>query len=327
LDGDLDLISGRIIAVVGFGNQGRAWATTLRDSKLHVIVGNIRDAAYEEAVRAGFETYSIGEAASKADIIALLLPDEVAPRVFYEEIEPHVRGKPHYVLVFASGYNVAYGFIEPPQNADTVMVAPRMIGAGILDLHRQGRGYPVLLAVARDVSGNAWGYAKAVAKGIGAIGRPGGVAIRSSFEEEALVDLLTEQTWSPLLIAAFMAYFEVVTKEFGVSPEVAILELYASGELAEVAKHMAELGLLEQLKLHSRTSQYGHLTRLKRYLTEDLKDKIRQAAREIISGEFAKEWALEQLVGLPTFKKLHKELAESMLAKAERELYRVLGRR
>ncbi len=326
-DGDLDLIQDKTIAVIGFGNQGRAWATILRDYRLQVIVGNIRDSAYEEAIRAGFEVYSISEAAKKADIIALLIPDEVAPKVFYGEIEPYTRDKKHYVLVFASGYNVAYGFIEPPQNADTVMVAPRMIGAGILDLHKQGRGYPVLLGVARNVSGNAWGYARAIAKGIGAIGRPGGVAIESSFDEEALVDLLTEQTWSPLLIAAFIAYFEVVTEEFGVSPEVVILELYASGELAEVAKHMAELGLFEQLKLHSRTSQYGHLTRLKRYLTEDLKNKIRQAAKEIKSGEFAKEWALEQLIGLPTFKRLYRELAESRLAVVEKELYRVLGRR
>lgn len=325
-DGDLNLIKDRTFAIIGFGNQGRAWATILRDSGVHVIVGNIRDAAFDAAIQAGFETYSIEEATKRADIIAVLLPDEIAPKVFYERIEPYARDKSFYLLVFASGYNVAYGFIEPPSNTDTIMVAPRMIGAGILDLHKQGRGYPVLLGVARDASGRAWEYAKAIAKGIGAIGRPGGVAVKSSFDEETLVDLLTEQTWSPLLIAAFMAYFEVVTEEFGVSPEAAILELYASGELAEVAKYMSELGLFEQLKLHSRTSQYGHLTRLQRYLTEDLREKIRLAAREILSGEFAKEFTLEQMLGYPVLKKVHRHLLESKLAKVEKELYSKLGR-
>ncbi|MEM4482126.1 MAG: NAD(P)-dependent oxidoreductase [Desulfurococcaceae archaeon] len=325
-NGDIDLIKNRTISIIGFGNQGRAWASILRDSGFRVIIGNIKDSSYEAAIRAGFETYLIEEASSKADILALLIPDEIAPKVFYEKIENATRNKSFYVLIFASGYNITFGFIEPPSNADTIMIAPRMIGAGILDLHKQGKGYPVLVGVAKDCSGRAWEHAKAFAQAIGAIGRPGGVAVKSSFDEETLLDLMSEQTWGPILQAAFIAYFEVLTEEFGVSPEAAILELYASGELSEVAKYMAEIGLFEQMKLHSRTSQYGHLTRLKRHLTSELKDKMRTSAQEILSGEFAKEWALEQLLGYPVLKRLQKEALASKLAIFERELYRVLGR-
>lgn len=162
-----------------------------------------------------------------------------------------------------------------------------MFSWGILNLHKQGRGYPVLIGVEQDVSGKAWEYAKALAKGIGAIGRPGGVALKSSFEEEAFLDLLSEHTYMPVLIAIMMAYFETVTEEYGFSPEAAILELYASGELAEGAKAMAEEGLFEQLKYHSRTSQYGQLTRVQRYYNL-LRDIVRKEAQEIWTGQFAK---------------------------------------
>ncbi len=324
-DGDLDLIKKKKIAVIGYGNQGRAQATILRENGLNVIVGNIRDEYRERAAKDGFEVYDIEDAVKLSDLALLLLPDEVAPEVYYEKIDPEIRKKEHFILDFASGYNITYGLIAPPPNTDVIMVAPRMFAWGILDLHKQKKGYPVLLGVAQDVSGKAWEYAKSLAKGIGAIGLPGGVAVRSSFDEETLLDLLSEHVHIPLLIAAMIASFEIATKDYGVSPEAAILELYASGELAEGAKAMAEEGLIEQLKYHSKTSQYGQLTRIQRYL-HLVKDIAKKEAEEIWVGQFAKEFSQEKASGSIVSNRLLKAHKESGLVKAERRLYKALGR-
>jgi len=324
-DGNLDLIRDKTISIIGYGNQGRAQATILRDNGLDVIVGNIRDEYWERAVKDGFKVYEIEEAVKRSDLALLLVPDEVAPDVYYGKMEEEVKKKDHFILDFASGYNITYGLIKPASNTDVIMVAPRMFSWGILDFHKQGKGYPVLLGVAQDVSGKAWEYAKALAKGIGAIGRPGGVALKSSFEEETLLDLLSEHGHVPLLIAAMMAYFEVVTQEYGVSPEAAILELYASEELAEGAKAMAEEGLVEQLKYHSRTSQYGQLTRIQRYY-QLIKDIIKKEAEEIWSGQFAREFTQEKMSGSIVLNRLLKIYKQSKLVEAERRLYKALGR-
>ena len=327
LNGDLSLLHNKKIAVIGYGNQGRAQAIVLRDNDLDVIVGNIKDTAWKKAEEDGFEIYDISTACGKSDVGLILIPDEVAPEVYYNNIKPAVENKEHYILDFASGYNIYYGFIEPSPNMDVIMVAPRMIGAGIIDLHKNNKGYPVLLGVDQDISGKAWEYAKALAKGIGAIGLPRGVAVKSSFREETLVDLLTEHTWMPILIASFLAYFNVLTSEYGVNPETIILELYASGELSESAKAMAEMGLFEQLSLHSHTSQYGQLTRLEKFYNNDLLEVIRREAEEILSGSFAKDWTLEQRVGMPIFRSLLKKAKESKLAEEENRLYKLLGRK
>lgn len=325
-DADIDLLKDKVVSIIGYGNQGRAQGIILRENGIEVIVGNIRDEYWDQAVKDGFKVYDIDEAIRKSQVALLLLPDEVAPDVYYKKIEPEIKEKEHFVLDFASGYNIMYGFIKPQPNTDVILVAPRMIGRGILNLHKQRKGYPVLLGVAQDSSGKAWDYAKSIAKGIGAIGLPGGIAIKSSFEEETLLDLLTEHSWAPLLIAAMQAYFDVVTEEYGVSPEATILELYASGELAETAKAMAEVGLFEQMKFHSRTSQYGQFTRARKFYSM-VKEIVREQASKIWSGEFAREWSLDQAFGRVVLQRLWKIMTSSKLAKAEDLLYRQLGRR
>lgn len=324
-DGDLDLLRKKRIAVIGYGNQGRAQAMILRENGLDVIVGNIRDEYWERAVNDGFHVYDIRDAVELADMALLLIPDEFAPKVYREEMEPEIMKKEHFILDFASGYNVAYGLIYPPPNTDVIMVAPRMFAWGMLDLHRRGMGYPVLLGVAQDVSGKAWECAKALAKGIGAIGLPGGVAVKSSFEEETLLDLLSEHVHMPLLMAAIMASFEIATKEYGISPEAAILELYASGELAETAKAMAEDGIIEQLKYHSRTSQYGQLTRIQRYFNI-VKDIVKKEIEEIWSGHFAREFSQERDSGSIILRRLLRIYKDSDLVRAEKRLYEALRR-
>ena len=326
LDGDLNLLKDKVVSIIGYGNQGQAQGIVLRDNDINVIVGNIKDASWELAVKDGFEVYEIVEAVRRSDVALNLVPDEVAPEVYYKQLEPEIKQKEHFILDFASGYNITYGFIKPLTNTDLIMVAPRMIGRGILHLHEQKKGYPVLLGVAQDASGQAWEYAKAIAKGIGALALPGGVGLNSSFDEETMLDLLTEHTWAPILTAAMQAYFNVVTEEYGLSPEAAILELYASGERAETAHLMAEIGLFEQLPVHSRTSQYGQLTRAQRYYAR-VKPWVKEAAVQIWNGEFAKEWAADQAVGRVVLNRMLKLARNSNLAKAEDRLYKALGRR
>jgi len=325
LDASLDILRGKTIAVIGYGNQGRVQATIMRERALNVIVGNVKDRYYELAKKEGFEVYEIEEAVSRADVGLLLIPDEVMKEVYEKKIHPILEKKKEFVLDFASGYNIAFGFIRPPKNVDTIMVAPRMVGDGIMDLHKQGKGYPVLLGVKQDASRKAWDYAKAIAKGIGAIPGEGGIALKSSFEEEALIDLMSEHTWVPILFATVKACFDIAVKEYGVSPEAALLEFYASGELAEIAKLIAEEGIFDQMVHHSTTSQYGTLTRMFKYYDE-MKRIVEKEAKEIWEGSFAKEWTLEQQAGYPVFYRLWELVKQSEMIKAEKELYKILGR-
>jgi ketol-acid reductoisomerase len=322
-DASLDILKNKRIGVIGYGNQGRAQALNLKDSGLDVVVGNIKDYAWELAKKDGFNVKEIREAAEESDIILILIPDEVTSKVFKEDIEPYLSfGK---VIDFASGYNVAYGFIIPPQGVDTIMVAPRMIGKGVRELFENKKGFPVLIGVEQDASGKAWDYALALSKGIGAF-LPGGCGVSSSFYEETLVDLFSEHSWAGAMLYLLQACYEVLIEE-GVSPEVAILELYASGELGAIGNSIAQLGLWNQLKLHSHTSQYGHMTWGKRYITEETKRIMKEAIEEIKDGRFAREWTLEQLLGLPSFNQLWKLRLDHPICREEAKLYKILGRR
>jgi ketol-acid reductoisomerase len=262
-------------------------------------------------------------AAARANIILILLPDEIAPDIYRQMIEPHLgRGK---TLVFASGYNITYKFIVPPPEVDVILVAPRMIGQGVLDLPARGAGFPVLVGIKQDASGDAVATMLAIAHGIGAF-LPGGAVVDSSFEEETLVDLFSEHTWAGAMLFLLERAYALLT-EAGVSPEVALLELYASGELGEIGHAMASRGIWDQLKLHSHTSQFGQLTHGPQFIGEDTETLMRKAIREIKDGTFSKRWASEQKAGSPTFHKLLGEVFESPIAKAESELYAKLGRR
>ncbi|MBP1357629.1 MAG: ketol-acid reductoisomerase [Sulfolobus sp.] len=325
LDADISPLKGKTIAVIGYGNQGKAQANIMRDNGLNIIVGNVKDKYFDMAKKDGFEVYEIDEAVRGADVALLLIPDEIMKDVYEVKIKPIIESKREFVLDFASGYNVAFGYIKAPPNTDVVMVAPRMIGDGMLHLHSMGKGFPVLIGVKQDVSGKAWDYAKAIAKGIGAIGVPGGVAVVSSFEEEALLDLMSEHIWVPLLFASINACYDIAVKEYGVSPEAALLEFYASGELAEIARLMAEEGIFKQMVHHSTTSQYGTLTRFFKYYNQ-VKEISREEAKQIWQGEFAKEWTLEQQAGYPQFYRLWQIVNNSDMAKAEEQLYKLLGR-
>jgi ketol-acid reductoisomerase len=322
-DADPAVLSDKTIAVVGYGNQGRAQAINLRRAGHRVIVGNQEDDSWRQARDDGFEPLTMDAAAARADIVLLLLPDEIAPDVYRRMIEPHLgRGK---TLDFASGYNITYKFIVPPREVDVILVAPRMIGQGVLDLPASGKGFPVLTGVKQDASGHALATTLAIAHGIGAF-MPQGAVVESSFEEETMVDLFSEHTWAGAMLFLLERAYKMLL-EAGVSPEVAMLELYASGELGEIGRAMASMGMWNQLKLHSHTSQFGQLTHGAQFIGPDAEALMRKAIAEIRDGTFARRWAAEQAAGSPTFQRLLGEALESPVAKAEVDLYAKLGRR
>ena len=322
-EADPAILKGKTIAVVGYGNQGRSQAINLRRSGHNLIVGNQQDESWQRACEDGFETLAMDAAAARADVLMLLLPDEIAPAIYLKLIAPHLQ--PGKTLVFASGYNITYKFIVPPREVDVVLVAPRMIGQGVLDLPARGEGFPVLVGVSQDASGRALDRALAIAHGIGAF-LPHGAVVESSFEEETLVDLFSEHTWAGAMLFLLDRAYKLLV-EAGVSKEVALLELYASGELGEIGHAMAKLGMWNQLKLHSHTSQFGQLTHGEQFAGAHAEALMRKAIAEIRDGTFAKRWASEQAAGSPVYNRLLGEVLSSPVAQAETELFARLGRR
>ncbi len=319
---DAGALVGRRIAVIGYGNQGRAQALNLRDRGLSVLVGGIQDESATRAREDGFDVEPIRAATEGADVALFLLPDEVQPEVFHSDIQPVLRSG--QTLSFASGYNLTYGFVDPQEDVDVILVAPRMIGQALRERVVRGLGAPILAGVERDVSGNAWRVALALAGAIGG-DLPEGCIVESSAREETLLDLVSEHTWAAalpfLLRACCLALIEA-----GASPEAAILETYASGELGEIGRAMAERGLFGQLPLHSHTSQYGQLTFGPRYLQEPWPDLLRQAVDGIRDGSFAREWDAERRSGLPRFRSVLAEAGADPLVAHEARLFERLGR-
>ena len=310
-DADLRHLRGKTVAIIGYGNQGRAQSLNLRDSGIPIVIGSLRDSSAEEAETDGFEVLSIADACRKADVIALLIPDEIQTKVYGESVAPALGGGK--TLVFAHGYNVHFRRIVPPEDVDVILVAPRMIGVHVRTSFEQGRGAPAYIAVAQDASGGARETALAWAKGIGAT-RAG--VLETTFAQEAELDLFAEQATWPIIVRDLLLSYEVLV-EAGFPKEMVALELYGSGEASEIFRQMARRGLFRQMRLHSQTSQYGTLSRAKRMLPDEAKAGFRQALEEIRSGAFAREWTEEQERGYPVFEDLRKRASEHPVNEAE----------
>jgi ketol-acid reductoisomerase len=289
-DADSSHLDGLTVAVVGFGNQGRAQALNLRDSGVKLVIGNRRDGALEQAERDGFEVLPIAEACARAGLVMLLIPDEAMPEVYVGQVAPHLEAGS--TVVFASGYNVAFGLIQPASDLDVVLVAPRMIGVGVRDAYLDGRGFPSFVGVHQDATGRARERMLALCKALGST-RAG--CIEMSMHDEASLDLFTEQGFGPAFGRVMMSAVELLV-EAGYPPEAVLLELYLSGELAYSLEKIREVGMTRQMDYHSRTSQYGSITRGARYLGLDapLKETMGAVLEEIRSGRFAEEWSGQQ---------------------------------
>jgi len=310
-DADPAALTGRTVAVIGYGNQGRAQALNLRDSGVAVIVGGIEDDYARQARDDGLSVLPIAEATARGDIMLLLVPDEVQRHVYAESMAPQMG--PGKTLCFAHGFNINFGLIRPPPEVDVVMVAPRMIGSAVRQRFMEGAGSPAYVGVWQDASGRAWPTALALARGIGST-RAG--AIETTFAQETEIDLFLEQaTWAAISRALILS-FEVLVED-GFDPEMAALELYGSYEAAEVLHAMAEQGFFHQMHLHSHTSQYGTLSRGPRVLPDSMKRTFRRALEEIRSGRFAREWRREQEAGYPNFRQLWEQAEAHPMNAAE----------
>lgn len=312
-DADLGVLHGRRVAVIGYGNQGRAQALNLRDSGVPVTIGVRQDETRAQAEEDGFATADVADAAAGADVLMLLIPDEVMPDVFEASIRPNLKSGD--VVSFASGYTIAFNLLDPPKDVDVVLVAPRMIGAGVRDTFVEGRGFPSFIGVHQDATGNALATALAIAKGIGST-RSG--ALEMTFAQEAALDLFTEQGFGPAFGQVLMASMQTLI-DAGYPEEAVLMELLLSGEFAYSMEKIREIGFFKQMGLHSNTSQYGSMTRGMRFIIPELHDKLQDVLKEITSGAFAKEWTAEQAAGQPMLNQLREFRTMHPMAEWERK--------
>ncbi|MFX1304622.1 MAG: ketol-acid reductoisomerase [Promethearchaeota archaeon] len=283
-DGDLSILENKTISIIGYGNQGRAQALNLRDSGLNVIIGNIEDDYKKIAIRDNFPVYSIKEATEKSEIIFLLIPDEIMNEIFEKEINPNL--KPESILVFASGYNIGFNLLKPPEDIDVLLIAPRMIGVGVRENFLKNEGFFSFIAIEKDASGHAKEILLALSKGIGTLKKG---AIMLTFKQEAELDLFNEQAFGPAFGRVLLSSIYTLINA-GYPPEAVLVEMYMSGEMSYTYKKMADVGLIKQVDFHSQTSQYGAMSRGIRFKQLPLMDKMERILREIQNGEFTKEW-------------------------------------
>ncbi|WOF16986.1 ketol-acid reductoisomerase [Methanoplanus sp. FWC-SCC4] len=312
-DADLEKISSSTIAVLGYGSQGRGQALNLRDSGLNVIIGIREGKSRNAAVEDGFEIYGVSEAAKKADIIMVLLPDEKQAEVYREDIRPFLADG--NCLMFSHGFNVHYGQIVPPANVDVVMVAPKGPGHMVRRTYEDGKGVPGLIAIEQDYTGNAKDIALAYAKGIGSTRA---VVLETTFREETETDLFGEQAVLCGGVTCLVkAGFETLVAA-GYAPEMAYLEVLH--ELKLIVDLIYEGGFTKMRDSISNTAQYGDLTRGPRVIGAESYDAMEEILCEIQTGEFAKEWILENMVNRPVFNALNRADEEHLIEEVGAEL-------
>ncbi len=294
-DASLDLLKGKIVGIIGFGSQGHAHAQNLRDSGCQVIVAEVPGTeVWQAANKAGFEVATAADVAKKADIIVMLAPDTVQPRIYRESIEKEMaRGK---TLIFAHGFSIHFSQIVPPVEVDVSMIAPKCPGHMLRRLYTEGSGPPALVAIHQDNSGKAKEMALAYAKGIGCT-RAG--VLETTFAEETETDLFGEQTVlcggvSSLIKAGFETLIEA-----GYQPEIAYFEV--CHELKLIVDLIHQGGLSYMRYSVSDTAEYGDYTRGPRVVDDLVREEMQQILAEIQNGSFATEWILENQAGRSSF--------------------------
>src|SRR5580658_3337765 len=303
---DLSLLDGKTVAIIGYGSQGHAHALNLKDSGVDVLVGLREDSAsVAKAREQGLEVLPIVEAASRGDLVMVLLPDERHREVWEQEIRDGIaEGN---MLLFGHGFSIHYGEVTPPAGVDVAMIAPKGPGHLVRRQFTEGSGVPGLVAVAQDATGNARGLALAYAKGIGCT--RGGV-IETSFKDETETDLFGEQA---VLCGGASALVQA-----GYDPEMAYFECLH--ELKLIVDLMYEKGLAGMRFSISNTAEYGDYTRGKRVITDDTRASMRQILEEIQSGDFAREWIAENRAGQESFKRMRAEQADTQVEHVGGEL-------
>ena len=300
-DADLGRLDGKTVAVIGYGSQGHAHSQNLHNSGVNVVVGLRKESSsWQKAEGAGLRVLTPTEAAREADVIMLTLPDETAAAVYREEIEPGLQ--PGNYVAVAHGFNVHFGTIQPPENVNVFMVAPKGPGHTVRQHYEEGRGVPALVAVAQNPSGDTLQIALAYAKAIGA-GRAG--IIETNFREETETDLFGEQAvLCGGLTALMRAGYETLV-EAGYAPEMAYFETIHEVKL--IVDLIYEDGIANMRYSVSNTAEYGDLTRGPRVIDEEVKQRMKGILEDIQAGRFAREFILENQSGGVSFAALRKQ--------------------
>jgi len=313
-DADLNLLMGKKVAVIGYGSQGHAQAQNLRDSGIEVIVSELEETAnYQLALEHGFKPVDALTASQNSDIIQILIPDDAQAEMYHSSVAPYMnQGK---TLLFSHGFNIHFNQIIPPDNIDVIMVAPKGPGHLVRREFERGAGVPSLIAVFQDYSGQAKQTALAYAKAIGAT-RAG--VIETTFKEETETDLFGEQVVlcggvSELVRAAFDTLVEA-----GYQPEIAYFECLH--ELKLIVDLFYEGGISYMRYSVSDTAEYGDLTRGRRIINSETRKEMKRILGEIQSGQFAKEWILENQANRPEFNALRKKDQDHLIEKVGKQL-------
>jgi ketol-acid reductoisomerase len=300
----MDLLKKKVIGIVGFGSQGHAHAQNLRDSGCTVVVADAKGTeGWKNAQKAGFKPMDAVGLADEADIIVMLVPDNLQAKIYRESIVKGLsKGK---LLMFAHGFNIHFGQIVPPVDVDVAMIAPKCPGHMLRQLYKEGSGPPALVAVHQNKSGKAKEVALAYAKGIGCA-RAG--VLETTFAEETETDLFGEQTVLCGGVSALVkAGFETLV-EAGYQPEIAYFECFH--ELKLIVDLMYRGGLSFMRYSVSDTAEYGDYSRGPRVINELVQEEMRQILAEIQDGSFAREWILENQAGRPVYNAIKRHEAE-----------------
>jgi ketol-acid reductoisomerase len=313
-DADLTLLDGKTVAILGYGSQGHAHSLNLKDSGVDVVVGLRPDSASVQQARAnGLEVSGVADAASRGDVVMVLLPDEKHGEVWRDEIRDGIA--PGNLLLFGHGFSVHYGEVEPPPEVDVALVAPKGPGHLVRRQYVEGSGVPGLIAVHADASGSAQQLALAYAKGIGCT--RGGV-IETTFKDETETDLFGEQAVlcggvSELVQAGYETLVDA-----GYDPKLAYFECLH--ELKLIVDLMYEKGITGMRFSVSNTAEYGDYTRGRRIISETTRQAMRDVLGEIQSGAFAREWIAENRAGQENFKRMREEQAGHQIEREGKEL-------
>jgi len=313
-DADLSLLEGKTVAVIGFGSQGHAHALNLNDSGIQVVVG-LREGSPSRAraEEAGLEVLNVAEAAAAGDIVMMLVPDQDQREVYLKSIKAGL--EEGNALFFAHGFNIHYYQVVPPEDVDVVMVAPKGPGHMVRRMYEQGSGVPSLVAVYQDYTGRALDIGLAYARGLGAT-RAG--VIETTFAEETETDLFGEQcVLCGGVTELVRAGFDTLVKA-GYQPEIAYFECLH--ELKLIVDLIYEGGIANMRYSISDTAEYGDMTRGRRIISEETRWEMRRILEEITSGEFAREWILENQAGRPVFNALRRRDAAHLIETVGREL-------
>jgi ketol-acid reductoisomerase len=313
-DADLSLLDGNTVAILGYGSQGHAHALNLKDSGVDVIVGLRSDSdSVSKAQEDGLEVTDVADAASRGDVVMVLLPDERHHDVWNESIKDGVA--PGNTLLFGHGFSVHYGEVDPPAEVDVALVAPKGPGHLVRRQYLEGSGVPGLIAVAQDASGNAQQLALAYARGIGCT--RGGV-IETTFKDETETDLFGEQAVLCGGVTELVRAGYETLVDAGYDPRLAYFECLH--ELKLIVDLMYEKGITGMRYSISNTAEYGDLTRGKRVISQATRDAMKEVLGEIQSGAFAREWIAENRAGQENFQRMRAEGQNHQIEREGKEL-------